>query len=97
MSPKTNEIILHISPKEKRIKIESKSADKGEYQSFLSADCIGKEMEIHFNWRFLLGGLLRIKTPEVLIGFQEKEKPAVLRPKDDESYVYVVMPMRSPL
>lgn len=95
MSPKTNEVILHVSPKKKGVEIESKSPDKGEYRSFLTADCTGEELDIHFNWRFLWGGLPYIKSAEVLAGFQKNEKPAVLRPQDDASYVYVVMPMRS--
>jgi len=95
MSPKTNEIVLYVSPKKKVIEIESKSPDKGEWKSFLSADCTGDELNISFNWRFLLSGLLHMVGPEVIIGFQDSEKPTVIRPKEDMSYVYVVMPMRS--
>lgn len=94
MSPKTNEVVLHVSPHKKGIEIESKSPDKGEYRSFLPADCIGEELDINFNWRFLLGGLIRVKSADVIFVLQKNEKPAVLRPRDDASYIYVVMPMR---
>lgn len=95
MSPKTNEIILRISPKKKGIEIESKSLDKGEYHSFLGADCKGEELEIHCNWRFLLGGLVPMESTEIFGGFQKNEKPIIFRPQNDASYLYIVMPMRS--
>lgn len=94
MSPKTNEIVLHISPHKKGVEITSESPDKGEYHSFLSADCTGEELDIHFNWRFLLGGLMRIKSTDIVFMVQKNEKPAVLKPRGDTSFIYVVMPMR---
>ena len=54
----------------------------------------GKEMEVSFNHRFLIEGLLNMKSAEVIFELNGEGGPAVLKPKGDASYLYVVMPIK---
>ena len=99
-SGKINEIKLKIDASKGQINFFSQNAEIGEYQSFLAGKVEGKPCEISFNYRFLLEGLLNIglqqqKKSEVVLELSGPEKPAVLRMKDDESYLYLVMPIKS--
>lgn len=94
-SKKTNEIKLKIDSKEKKMEIFSQNPEAGEYRSNLFGEIKGKALDISFNYRFLLDGLLSIKSPEVILGLNGEEGAAVLNPNSDESYIYIIMPMKS--
>jgi DNA polymerase-3 subunit beta len=99
-SGKINEIKFKIDPQKNRLDLFSQNPDIGEHQSFLNAKVEGKPIEISFNHRFLLDGLLNIvsgreKKEEVVLELINSEKPGVLRPKEDESYLYLVMPIKA--
>ena len=99
-SGKINEVKLKVDPSKNRLTLFSQDADVGEYQSFLNVKIEGRPCEISFNHRFLLDGLLSIasdhqgKTSEAVLELINPEKPGVLRPKGDESYLYLVMPIK---
>ncbi len=92
---KTNEIQINVVPKEKKIEISSQSPELGENQSGLPAKIEGKETKVAFNSRFLVDGLLNIKSEEVILELNGEEGPAVLRPIGDQSYTFVVMPIKN--
>jgi len=100
-SGKTNEIKLKIEPAKNQLKIFSQNLDVGEHQSLIIGQIKGKPLEISFNHRFLLDGLLNLnslsqqKNTEVVFNLINSEKPAVLKLKDDDSYLYLVMPIKS--
>ncbi|MCH8741340.1 DNA polymerase III subunit beta [Patescibacteria group bacterium] len=93
-SGKINEVKLKIDPEKKGMEIFSQSAGIGQNQSFLTGKVQGKKTGISFNWRFLLDGLFNIKTKEVVFELSGEDGPAVLKPIDDPSYLYVVMPIK---
>jgi DNA polymerase-3 subunit beta len=94
-SGKINEVKLKIDPKKEKFEIFSQNPDLGEYRSYLVGKGKGKELEISFNHRFLVDGLLNIKSPEVVFELTGPEGPAVLKPSGDQSYIYVVMPIKA--
>ncbi len=99
-SGKINEIKLKINPNKNRIDFFSQNPDLGEYESFLNIKAEGKPCEISFNYRFLLDGLLNIaslgqKKSEAVFELSGLEKPGVLKLKNDNSYIYLVMPIKS--
>jgi DNA polymerase-3 subunit beta len=99
-SGKINEIKLKIDSSKNQINFFSQNPDVGEYQSFLIGKVEGKPCEISFNYRFLLDGLLNLsslqqKKPEAVLELTCSEKPGILRLKDEESYLYLVMPIKS--
>lgn len=94
-SGKMSEIKLKIDPKQNKIDFFSQNPDLGEYYSVLNGKIEGKPCEISFNHRFLIEGLLNIKSQEVILELSDSEKPGVIRPKDDPNYLYLVMPIKA--
>ncbi len=97
-SGKVSEIKISIISKENKIRIFSQSADIGKNESFLPVKIKekgGELEEVSFNYKFLIDGLNNIKSSEVIFSLSEKEGPATLAPVGDESYVYVLMPIKS--
>lgn len=94
-SGKINEVKIKVEPEEKKIEIFSQSPEIGEYQSSVPGKIKGEPVKISFNHRFLLDGLLNIKSSEVLFEFNGDSGPGVLKPVGDETYIYVVMPIKT--
>jgi len=93
-SGKSSEIKLAVQPKENRLKIYSSSYDLGENESHLLMKIEGEAALISFNYRFLLSGLSNINSSEVIFEFNGEEGPGVLKPVGDESYIYLLMPIK---
>jgi len=94
-SGKTNEVKLIINSKKKEVKILSQSSEIGEHQSLILGKIEGMDLEISFNYKFLLDGLSKIKSSEVVLELSGDSGPGVLRPVGDDTYLYVVMPIKS--
>lgn len=94
-SGKINAVKLKIIPSKNQVEIFSQTPDLGSYYSFLPAKIKGKEIEISFNHRFLVDGLLNIKTPEVIFELNKEAGPGVLKPVGETGYLYVVMPIKA--
>jgi len=94
-SGKVNEIKLRVDPENQKVIVSSQSPDLGEYTSFFSAKTEGKEIIVSFNYRFLLEGLLNIKSSQVIFELSGEEGPGVLKPVGDKTYLYIVMPIKA--
>lgn len=92
---KVNEIKLKINPKQKKVEIFSQNPDLGESKSFFTANIKGEGVETSFSWRFLVEGLLNMKSREVIFELNGEEGPAILKPVGDQSYFYIVMPIKA--
>ena len=98
-SGRGNEVRIKIDSKREGIEIFSQDPDVGENRSFLNGkiylgSAAKKDMEVVFNYRFILDGLLNIKSKKVIFELNKEEGPAVLKPEGDASYIYVVMPIK---
>lgn len=94
-SGKINEITLKINPKESKVEFFSQNPDLGEHHSFMQGKIKGDPLEISFNHWFLSSGLSNIKSSEVVFELQKNEGPATLKPLGDQTYLYVVMPIKA--
>ena len=97
---KNNEVTIKINPKKEGIEILSQNPELGENKSFLPAKITygpekNQEMSVNFNYRFLIDGLLNIKSPKVIFELNGEDGPAALKPAEDTTYVYVVMPIKT--
>lgn len=91
---KINEIKLKTDTKGGKMEIFSQNPDLGEYRSSLFAKIQGKDLEISFNFRFLIDGLSNVKSSQVVFELKGEEEAAVLKGVDDQSYIYLVMPIK---
>jgi len=94
-SGKINEVKIKTELKENKIKLFSQSPDIGEYQSSIAGKIKGEPIDISFNHHFLIDGLSNIKSSEVIFGLSGGSGPGVLKPVGDDSYIYVVMPIKT--
>ena len=91
---KVNDIKMFVNPKKSIIEISSKDADIGENKSKIEAEIKGKEVEVMFNYRYILDGLNNIYSDKVVISLNDNIKPVLIRPVGDINYSYVVMPIK---
>ena len=92
---KTNEVRLLVDPARKGVEFLSQSADSGQNQSFLAGEVSGEKTEVAFNWRFLGDGIAQIQGQKVQLEMNGQDGPALLRPVEQEHYIYVVMPIKA--
>lgn len=94
-SGKINEIKLKTDLKQKRVDIFSQDSDLGEYKSFLPSQIDGKDIELSFNHKFLIDGLANAEGNEISFEFSSVDGPAVLKSKNNDNYLYLIMPIRA--
>ncbi len=94
-SGKVNEVKIKVNAESKEVEISAQDPDIGESVSSISAKIEGESMETSFNHKFLIDGLLNIRSSEVIFDFSKEDGPCVLKPVGDASYIYVVMPIKS--
>lgn len=92
---KINEVKLAVDPQKNNLEIFAQSSDFGQTKSFINGQAKGSKTEVSFNWKFLVDGLSNIKSQEIIFGLNKEDGPATLKPVGDETYVYVVMPIKS--
>ena len=94
-SSKTSEVKVSLKPEKAELEVFAKSPDVGENISNIPAKISGEAINISFNYRYLIDGLLKIKSSEVIFEISKEEGPCILRPVGDANYIYVVMPIKS--
>lgn len=96
LSGKSNDIILGIKDGKKALEVYSANQYLGNNSYLIPAKINGKEFgEVSFNWRYLLDGLKTMDSPEVIFGVSGDNKPAIIKPTDDASYFYILMPIKT--
>jgi DNA polymerase sliding clamp subunit (PCNA homolog) len=54
----------------------------------------GEDVNIAFNSRYLMDGVRVIDSEEIELNFVSSLNPCIMRAKDDENYIYLVLPVR---
>jgi DNA polymerase-3 subunit beta len=90
---KTSDIKLKIDTGEKKLKLWAVSSETGKGEIEVGFEKIeGGDVEVVYNFNYLLDGLANIETEIVEIGINSKNEPGVFKPKK-EGYLFVVMPI----
>ena len=89
-----NDIKMTIIPSKNEVVILSTNSGLGENITNISADIEGEEVEIVFNYRYLLDGLNNLQSEQVIIKTSNQGAPGVFVPDNKEGYLYIVMPIR---
>lgn len=92
---KNNEIRVIIKEGAKNMEIFSSNPVLGENQYLIPAKIKGGEVDITFNWKFLLDGIKNIESENIFIGLNGDNKPAIIKPNSDQEYFYILMPIKS--
>lgn len=94
-STRLNEIFLFLNPENKNIEIKALNTDLGEFSAKIPAKIQGQQLNLTFNYQYLLDGLSNIKESEVLLRFAGETKPLLISSINDNSLLYLLMPMRN--
>ncbi|MDD4661739.1 MAG: DNA polymerase III subunit beta [Candidatus Pacebacteria bacterium] len=89
---KINEI--KVKNDDKNLEILSQDLELGENSSTLEAKIEGDSTEISFNYKFVLDGVSRVKTKNVILELQGSSGAGVIKAEDSLDYIYVVMPIK---
>src|SRR3989475_8186086 len=78
------------------MEVTASHSDLGEANETLEVDYDKEDLQVGFNYQYLLDFLTTADEPEVTFEFRDSESAAQLRaqPSSDYNYRYVVMPMR---
>jgi len=92
-SGKLQQVRLKIYPNDKVFEVESRQSDVGENTTRVDATLTGDDVELLFNQRFIGDVLTYISTDSISLT-ASVGKPLIIRPIGDQTFTYLVMPMR---
>ncbi|MFC3851596.1 DNA polymerase III subunit beta [Salinispirillum marinum] len=83
---------LHFS--EGNVQVLANNPEQEEAEENLAVDYVGDPLEVGFNVTYLIDVLNAIKGEQVMIKASDANSSALVRDFDDDTAVYVIMPMR---
>lgn len=92
-SDKFGQINLHIYPDKKTFTISSRNNDVGEIFDSLEAVITGQDLDISFNYKYLIDAFQSLHTDSVSLKFAGIGRPLIITGVGDKTFTYLVMPM----
>ncbi len=89
-----NDVILDFNNQTNEINISAANIQLGENKSILKTKIEGENNSVVFNYKYLLDGFQNIDTKDVVIELVNADSPAIIKPKDKDDYLYLIMPIR---
>ena len=74
--------------------LSAMAQDVGTAQETLPCEGEGEDVEIAFNYAYVLDGLQSVNTDKVFLEVQSSLKPGIFKADEPENYLYLVMPVR---
>ncbi|MBP2025553.1 DNA polymerase III subunit beta [Peptoniphilus stercorisuis] len=85
--------LVKLSVSEDIIEIRSNS-EIGSSMEIVPAETMGGELDIAFNSKYIIEGLKNLESDEITLSFTDSVNPTIIREIDDNSYIYLVLPVR---
>jgi DNA polymerase III subunit beta len=90
---KLHDVTFHVVPAENHVEVRTVNADVGENKTRAATNITGEGMEISFDYRYIMDGLQQMDG-DLMFQFASSAGPLLVRPKNNPSYFYIVMPMK---
>ena len=74
--------------------LSATSQDVGSAQEIVPCTMEGEDVQIAFNYAYVLDGLASVGTDNVYLEVQSALKPGIFRAEGNDNYLYLVMPVR---
>jgi DNA polymerase-3 subunit beta len=94
-SGKINEVKVKTDASNKNLEISSQSAEIGKHESSVPIKFKGEPVNVSFNYKYLMEGVANIKSSEIIFELNGDAGPGLIKPVGDDSYIYVVMPIKN--
>ena len=88
-----NQVNIKAAPGSKAFELRTKNADVGENTNKIAAALKGEEVDINFNYKYIIDCFQSIDADSVALQFNGLNRPMVIRGVPDKSFLYLVMPM----
>lgn len=85
---------LGFSVEDQDLNLSSNTADIGSAVEDIPSKVEGEDVQIAFNHQYLLDGLNAIHTDDVRVEIQSTNRPGIFKATDEETFLYLVMPVR---
>src|SRR5258708_171787 len=86
---------VKVSCVQDKLIISAQNSDKGEIETDVPPVLKNEPFEMSLNYRYMLDGLKNMPGNEVILEFTGAGSPFVVKPSDDKSLLYLIMPLRS--
>ena|SRR3989344_3996148 len=86
---------ISIKVGNQKTEINAKNSDRGDIITNVPSELKNTPFEVSLNYNYFLDGLKNISTSNVLIQYTGDGSPLLLKPENDNSFVYLIMPLRS--
>ena len=94
-SGKINDVKFSVSGAKNEIDVVAKDFSAGENSSKIKGEITGDDLEITFNYKYIIDGLNSLSGENIFWGFNGPTQPSLLRVLDNRDYFYIVMPIRN--
>ncbi len=92
-SDKFNQVTFNIKPTEKVFEIEAKNSDVGENITLIGGALSGEAITLNFNYKYIIDCFMSVAVDSLTLEFNGTNKPMIIKPIGDSSFLYLVMPM----
>lgn len=92
-SDKFNQVTFNIKPSEKVFEIEAKNSDIGENITLIAGALSGENITLNFNYKYIIDCFPSMSSDSLVLDFNGSNRPMIMRPIGDSSFLYLVMPM----
>ncbi len=90
-----NDINLKISSKKNNLIISSINDQIGENKTVLDGEVLGEDVEIVFNYRYLIEGLNNLSENEIKIQIVNDDTPGIFKNNPENNFLYLIMPIKN--
>lgn len=94
-SSKLNDIKMKTNSEKSYLQVSSINNDYGNHEAKIDSKVTGKDVDIVFNWRYVLDGLKNINNDELVLEFNGDQKPAIIKQFGNSDFFYILMPIRN--
>ncbi|MBT4153113.1 MAG: DNA polymerase III subunit beta [Candidatus Magasanikbacteria bacterium] len=89
-----NAVHFNVDSKVKQLIMTSTNTQAGAHASSVDVEITGDDNEILLNHKYVLDGLGKIDTSDIMLGVNSKDSPCVFSGREKNDYKYIVMPIR---
>lgn len=94
-SSRLNDIILKTISDKSCLEVFSNNSEIGNHKTSIDSEIKGEDINMTFNWRYLLDGLKNNRGDEIILEFNGDQKPAVIKPAQGIDFFYILMPIKN--
>ncbi|MDD3006592.1 MAG: DNA polymerase III subunit beta [Candidatus Pacebacteria bacterium] len=93
-SASSNNSVKFLLSADNKVEISSEASEIGNNNAKIEAKITGKDLEVVYNYKYLMDGLNSIIGDEVVLDANDENAPSVIKSVKDDSFIYIIMPIR---